>query len=73
MEMKVWNFGIGSHDRIKRREACKKFGQSLKAISKLAKHLIRISVVFPCCLHSLAVIQMLFNKCISKEQIWWVI
>lgn len=69
MEMKVWNFGICSHDRIKRREACKKIGQSLKAISKLAKHLIRISEVFPCCL---AVIQMLFNKCISKEQIWWV-
>lgn len=47
MEMKEGNFGIGSHDRIKGREACKKIGQSLKTISKLAKHLIRISVVFP--------------------------
>ncbi len=67
MEKKEGNFGIGSHNRIKGREAYRLFFRSLKAISKLAEHQIRISVVFLCYQYSLAVIQMLFNKFMSKE------
>lgn len=67
MEKKKENFGIGSQNRIKGREAYRLFVQSLKAISRLAEDQIRISVVFLCYQHSLVVIQMLFNKCMSKE------
>lgn len=64
---KEMNFGIGSHNRIKGREAYRLFVRSLKAISRLGKHKNRISVGFLCYQHSIAVIQMLFNKCMSKE------
>lgn len=67
MEKKEGSFGIGSHNRIKGLEAYRLFVRILKAISKLAEHQIRISVVFLCYQHSLAAIQMLFNKCMSKE------
>lgn len=67
MEKKEGNFGIGSHNRIKGRETYRLFFRSLKAISNLAEHQIRISVVFLCYQYSLSVIQMLFNKFMSKE------
>lgn len=56
MEKKTENFGIGSQNRIKGREAYRLFVRSLKAISRLAEDQIRISVVFLCYQHSLVVI-----------------
>lgn len=64
---KKGDFAIDSHNRIKGREAYRLFVRSLKAISRLAEHQIRISVGFLCYQHSVSVIQMLFNKYMPKE------
>lgn len=64
MEKKEENFGIGSHNRIKGREAYRLFVRSLKVISKLAEHQIRL-----CYQHSLAVIQCCLTNAGQRNRI----